>query len=356
MTKDGLKIGVVGTGFGRFVHVPAWRLAGRCEVVGLCGRSLERTQTTAMQCNIDHIYETWEDMVTDERVDAISIASDPGLQLPIALAALEKGKAVFCEKPLALSVEEATELAKAGDAAGVACMVDFEFCEIPAWQEARRLLNEGMIGAIRHVAVTWNVENVAQRRGLSGGWKMDAKQGGGILNLFGSHSLYYLEKFVGKIEAVSGHLMEEQEATDNDTAAFLLVTFERGVSGTVSISSHSCGENRHRIEFFGQEGMLVLENRQRDYVNGFELWLGRSQEHGLEKIAINGFDKMTKQDGRIAAVGCVMKRFVDWMDNGEKQHPSFQDGLRVQQLIEIIRDSHEQRSWKDVSMATLVCG
>jgi predicted dehydrogenase len=82
--------------------------------------------------------------------------------------------------------------------------VNFEFAEIPAFREAKQLLEAGRIGAQRHVSVAWRVENYANKVRL-GGWKSE-RASGGALNLFASHGFYYLEWLLGPIAAISAVL------------------------------------------------------------------------------------------------------------------------------------------------------
>lgn len=319
MTKDGLKVGVVGTGFGQLVHVPAWRRDDRCEVLSLCGRDLNRTKAIANRLDIAHANSHWRELIGDANLDIISIACEPELQTEIALAALAAGKDVFCEKPLAHSMEAATRLVSAAARSGRACMVDFEFFEMSPWRRAQELLASGQIGRLRHVAVNWNVQSSMPQRDLSSEWKRDANRGGGILSLFGSHTLYCLEQLVGRIEKIHGHLQGPLQGQGAETAAFIGLEFEQDLSGVAAMSCHGFGRNSHRVELFGDEGMLLLENNNRDYINGFDLFIGKAQVEGLKKVEVAGALDQSFEDGRVAAVGRVMKRFLDWVQSGEKQ-------------------------------------
>ena len=84
-------------------------------------------------------------------------------------------------------------------------MIDFEFPELPAWQRAKALIDEGAIGTLRHVVVTWQVENYATRMRLKS-WKTNGDDGGGVLGNFVSHCFHYLEYFCGPLANLSAQL------------------------------------------------------------------------------------------------------------------------------------------------------
>src|SRR5579864_5237072 len=150
-------IGIVGCNYGRLVHLPAFRLDPRCRIVALAGRDAARTAELAKAENIPLAFGTWEQLVEHPDVGAVCIATRPGLQPQIAIRALELGKPVFAEKPMAADLAGAESMVRAAETSGRMAMLDFNFCEIPSWARAKALLDEGAIGRVRHVDVNWNV-------------------------------------------------------------------------------------------------------------------------------------------------------------------------------------------------------
>src|ERR1700729_2517911 len=131
MLKGKLRIGVAGIGFGQHVHIPAFRLNQDCEVVGVCASTHDRARAVADRTGVGCAFGDWREMIEDSRIDAVTLALPPALQTTVAIAALGLGKAVFCEKPLATSVEDAAQMVIAADSSALANMVDFEFPELP---------------------------------------------------------------------------------------------------------------------------------------------------------------------------------------------------------------------------------
>ena len=181
-----------------------------CELIGVAKwwpspPARERARAAADRLGVEKAYGDWREMVSSEEVDAISIATSPAIQTPIAIAALGQRKAVFCEKPLAASEQDARAMCAAAAEAGVANMVDFEFPEIEEWKRAKALIDSGGIGSLRQITVHWNVETWANRKRLDS-WKTRTEDGGGTLGNFVSHVFYYLEWLAGPIADLSARL------------------------------------------------------------------------------------------------------------------------------------------------------
>ncbi len=339
-----LSIGVIGIGFGQHVHIPAFRAHQDCEVTAVSASQYDRASGVASRLGVPLAFGDWREMVADPRIDAITIAVPPRLNAEIAVAALARGKAVFCEKPLAVSEEAAEEMVAAADRAGVANMVDFEFTEIEPWRQAKLILDQGGIGSLRHVAVSWNVETYSNRKGLLS-WKTSFEEGGGTLYLFVSHVFYYLEWFLGRIARLSASMFKApSDRRTADTVAMLCAECSSGVVASLSISSHAFLGYGHRVEFFGDEGTLVLENPTHDYVSGFRLLHGTRAGNRLEVVS-QVQEQASPLDGRIPAVARLVERFVHWIRVSESCSPNFRDGLRVQRLLGAARKSHELKSW-----------
>ena len=345
MSQGKIRVGVVGIGFGQQVHVPAFRADERCEVVAICASNLPRASEIAGKLDIPQAFGDWQELITEPNIDIISIATPPSIQPDIAIAALSQGKAVFCEKPLATSAAAAEKMVIAAQEQGLANMVDLEFPEIEAWQQAKLILARGDLGNLRHIAISWNVETYANRMGLDS-WKTRIEAGGGVLNSFVSHSFYYLEWLLAPITRLFCSLFRAPgDERKGDTLATLCLELESGVAVSLSVSSHAFLGNGHRLEFYGEAGTMVLDNPTSDYVGGFRLLKGTRESKLLEIIDLGDNSSKIQQDGRITVVGSLVKRFVTWQTTGVPDKPSFTEGLRVQQLLEAAQLSHESGGW-----------
>jgi predicted dehydrogenase/GT2 family glycosyltransferase len=349
---DLIRVGIVGIGFGQQVHVPAFRLDPRCEVVALCSKALERTQAVANRLEIPKSYGDWREMIFDPDIDAISIATPPIVQPAIALATLLHRKHIFCEKPLAATSEAAVDVLMAARKSGLAHMIDFEFPVIEEWQQAKVLLKSGALGRVQNVLVSWQVETYANRLRLKS-WKTDIKAGGGALNSFVSHIFYYLEWLLDPIRRLKAHLWygDTDDQLSADKAANLWAELADGTPVSISVCSNSFLGTGHRVEIYGDRGSLILVNPGSDYVNGFELFHGTRESKSLKRILVDD-DRINQDDGRVVMVGRLVKRFLDWVQDGIPGTPTIEHGYRVQTLIDAARESHRKGIWLDV----LICG
>jgi predicted dehydrogenase len=352
-TIERIGVGIVGIGFGRAVHLPALRSDPRVEVKAIVASTPDRAEKIASECGIAKSYGDWRQMLADDDIQAVTIAVPPHLQAEIAIAALNAGKHVFCEKPLADSTKAAFAMVKAAETAHRANLVDFEFPIIPEWQAAKRLLDAGTIGAVRHVHVAWHVETYAMQKRLSS-WKTNLP-GGGMLMSFVSHCFQYLLWFAGPIARVRATLHRDaNDPGDADTIDQIEMQFRCGAYGTLAASCNAPGGSGHRVEIYGESGSIVLENRTREYLDGFTLTC-RTRDGAvpveLKTESAHGDNKST--DSRVRTVSVLMRRFVDWIESGVPVEPDFREGLGVQELIEAARQSHAAGSW--IEIAEEVC-
>jgi predicted dehydrogenase len=338
-----IRLGIVGCNFGRTVLLPAFRADPRCRVEALAGTDMTRTSEIALAEGISQPLADWRALTDHPELDAVAIAVPPGLQPDIAMRALKAGKAVFVEKPLAATLDAAQALHRQADASGKPIVIDFEFCELPTWQRAKALIDDGALGRLRHVSVTWHVENYATRMRLKT-WKNDGASGGGALGNFVSHCFYYLEYFCGPMRDISASLFGLSGDEPSETSVSLAGAFKSGAAYMLSMSAASYLGSGHRIEFYGEDGTLVLANPTSDYMRGFELFHARRTAAALKRIDIVDPDDARYPDGRIAPVSRLAKRFLDAVEIGAPAHPGIAEACRVQQLIHLARLSHEDHS------------
>lgn len=331
-----LNIGIIGLGFGSQVHVPAFRLDSRCLVAAIAGRSAEKAARVADRLSITKSYGDWRPIVEDDSIDAVAIAVPPSDQPAIALAALEAGKHVFCEKPLAAQVADAARLFEAATARRLVHGIDFIFPELPLWMKARELVRADEFRGIRHAVLDWRVETYAART-KARSWKTDPSRGGGVLNNFVSHVVHNIEWLFGPIASVTAAVRGPCGGAETCVQATL--DLDSGFPAFLSVASDAFLGHGHRLEVYGEEGTLILENRTADYAAGFELWLGTRRTGSLELIARD--EPQPGLDGRIAPVSKLASRFLDSILNGVEMIPNFADGLRAKLILDEMQASSQ---------------
>jgi predicted dehydrogenase len=333
-----LNIGIIGLGFGSQVHVPAFRHDPRCRVTAIAGRNLERAACVAHELSIARSYGDWRQIMDDRDIDAVSIAVPPSEQPTIARRALEAGKHVFCEKPLASYLADAAGLFEAAKARQLVHAMDFIFPELPLWVKARALIRGGELGEIRHVVLNWRTETYAARTKAKS-WKNDPRQGGGVLNNFVSHVVHNMEWLFGKTKSVHAAVRGPRDGAETCVQATL--DMEGGFPVFLSVASDAFLGHGHRLTVHGEEGTMMLENRTADYASGFELSVGTRAIGSLQLITRD--EPRPGTDGRVAPVARLASRFLDSILDGVAMSPNFADGLRAQLILDEMRASDAGR-------------
>ena len=343
-----IRLGIVGVNYGRSVQLPALRADPRCEVVALCGRDAARTEALAREAGVAKGYVDWRELVEDEDVQAVAIATLPGLQVQVALRALELGKPVFAEKPMANNLAAAEAMLRQARHCGQPTLIDFNFHQVTCWQRAKTMLAAGAIGALRHVTVDWHVENFSIQKRMRNWKTVGGDDGGGVLGNFISHCFHYLEWFCGPITGLSARIGGLPGKGGLETTVAMALQFASGPLASLSMSCASYRGAGHRLEFFGENGTLLLTNPGADYMRGFELLHARRPGE-FERVSVSDPVDANYPDGRIAPVSRLAKLWFDAIEHGGTPAPGFAEGYRVQRLMDAARRSHGEGRWVDVA-------
>jgi predicted dehydrogenase len=338
-----VNVAVVGAGFGRQGHAPAFQSVPGCQVQAICAVPLEQARQAAQTLSIPKATDDWHELVADSEIHALTLAVPPSLQAEIAIAAAQAGKHVFCEKPLALNVGQAQAILDAARQSKIVHAMDFLFPEIAAWQKAKELLQSSAIGRIRHAALSWRVETYAYRQHADN-WKTHAATGGGTLNNFASHSFYYLEWLLGRMDKVCARLTPEAAEVEARVDAWF--QFTGGFSGTAAVAADAFLGPGHRLEVYGDAGTIVLDNPTPDYARGFQVSLGTRAAPRLAVIETS--DPQAHADGRVYPVSRIAGRFIEAIRSGQNVSPNLEDGLRVQVLLDALRLADHSGAWQAV--------
>jgi predicted dehydrogenase len=241
---------------------------------------------------------------------------------------------VFAEKPLAADLEQARELCVLAKENGIVHGIDFMFPEIAEWRKAKEMLAAEELGPCRHVAVDWTWLSGDLRHDRST-WRTDVAAGGGVLSLHFSHGLHYLEHFAGKITDVACLFSHSPRSRNGgEVGVDMLLTFPDSVTGSVHVSCNSPGRVAHRLVFQCERGVIVLENSDA-VVDNFSV--RTYSESGEQLVAVEADTGQPGEDERAKIVRRVAERFVEACAGKGHASPSFEDGLRAHELIELAR-------------------
>ena len=339
-----LRVGVIGTGFGSLVQIPAFRANPRAEVVAVASGTPGKAGRIAKAMGIPHAFDDWAKLISAD-LDLVSITTPPALHHAMATAALEAGQHVLCEKPMAMSVAEAEEMLARGEEARRVHVIDHELRFNPNRRKVKRLIEEGFIGVPRHVLLT-AVNAIRHDSAKPWGWWSDAARGGGLLGAVGSHQVDLLRYWLGDVSAVTGTAVPfvperplpdgsgHRRVTADEFSTFSL-RFRSGAVGTVFLSAVATHTVGPRIEVWGDGGTLVLDEAER-------IWGARRGETlaeltepetlptpaGMEYVPLWGLSFVR-----------LVEHLVQVTLDGAPVAPAatFRDGLAVQRALDAVR-------------------
>lgn len=329
-----LKVAVIGSGFGLYGLLPAFKSIENCKVVAVCADNRDKILKCCQDIPLDNIYSDWKKMLDGEKIDAVAIAVIPSLQYEIAIYAIKKGIHVFAEKPLTANYAKAKHLLSLAQKKNIIHSVDFIFPEISLFRKVKDLIDKKKYGKLEHIRICWDFESYNIKNNIYS-WKTDVDQGGGALSFYFSHTLYYLEYFAGKIldcKSVLSYSFKNRKQIE--TGVDVLLMFESGVDGYAHINSNSKRFTSHQLFFQFENGTINLENRK-NIVDDFVLTVYTKK--GVEAI-YNSSKKIKRgEDERVKYVRAIAQRFVESCIKEIEMSPNFKDGMRVEELIEKIR-------------------
>ena len=382
-----LGVGMVGSAFMGAAHSHAWRSAGRFFDLPLtprmsvvCGRDPERTAAAARRLGWESASTDWKELLHRDDVDLVDVCTPGDSHAEIAIAALDAGKHVLCEKPLANNVDEAEAMTAAATRAaghGVRAMVGFTYRRVPAIGLARRLVQEGRLGDIRHVRVQY-LQDWLVDPDFPLAWRLQKdKAGSGALGDIGAHAVDLAQHVTGlRIDSVSAAMetfvrerplpdqasglsgvasgAERGKVTVDDAVVFIA---RMGAAlGSFEATRFATGrKNALRLEVNGSLGSLAFD---------FESMNELSFHDGTEDAAVGGFRRILVTEAEHPYIAAwwppghglgyehgFTHQVVDLVGDiaaGRDPSPSFAEGLQVQRVLAAIEDSARERRWSTI--------
>ena len=254
-----LRLGLIGVGWaGQRQIRAAAELGGRIEVAAVADNDGEHLSKTAATLGIDTVYSRLDDLLADNQIDAVSICAPHALHKPMAVAAAGAGKHILVEKPMALTVEEATEMIRAAQRNNVKLYVAENWVYSPMSRHLREIVATGMhIGELTAASYAWGFQ--AEKYGYPGrrAWLGQPELGGtGTWMLHGIHSMARLRHILGEVDVV--YLQEHHSSRfvrpDVEGTVSGLFTLESGVHLSIL---HSC-----ELSLKGSRGGLWLHGNE----------------------------------------------------------------------------------------------
>lgn len=361
MTRKRWRVGIVGTGWWTGLeHLPGLQSRGDVEVTALCGRDPERLAALAGRFGVARRFTDWRELVAMDGLEVVVIVTPNALHLPVAMAALSAGAHVICEKPLALDVGQARQMAALARARDRRTLTFFTHRALAAAGQVKRLVDAGFLGRPLHVSATYFSASHL-KPGKPAAWRMRrAEAGTGALGDIGSHLVDLARWWLGDVTRVAGqwqtpHRQREGGEVDGDEACSFLAQLACGAQGVFQASKLVAGRGNHqRIELHGDRGSLIYEAEPGvDLTWTGRLLAGRPDRTGLEPVALDpdlveGLDGPDPEAGRHAAYRRLTNPFFASLSGGPAAGPDFDDGAAVQAVLDAVATSAEEGRWVDV--------
>jgi len=367
-----LGVGMVGYAFMGRAHSQAWRTVDRVfdlplrpRLAAICGRDQAAAAAAAGRLGWAAAETDWRALIARDDVQLIDIAAPGRLHAPIAIAALQAGKHVLCEKPLANTLAEAELMAAAADVAfpsGARAMVGFNYRRVPALALARRLVEQGRIGLLRHVRAVylqdWLVDPDSPLT-----WRMQADQAGsGALGDLGAH-IVDLARFltgdeIAGVSAVGATFVEERPLPGGegagrvtvDDAVVFSARFGSGALGSFEATRYAAGrKNGLRIELNGSAGSLAFDLERLNELEFYDgdVAVGGGSTAGFRRILVtepehpylSGWWPPGHTLGWEHTFTNQARDLLTAIADGGQPAPSFGDGLAAQRVLDAVQRS-----------------
>jgi predicted dehydrogenase len=364
MANEKVRIAIIGAGLvSDFHHVPGIRLDPRCELAAVCDPNEQLLEQRKKEWGPAKYTTDYEKIAADRDIDAVIIATPNFNHKDIALACIEGGQHVMCEKPLGVSYEEADAMYQAAKAKGVRHMTAFTYRFAPSMRYLRHLVKSGALGEPRH----FRSQRFLDWAETSWGWRQYKKlAGAGDLYDMTIHRIDFSQDLMGPIQSVCGavktFVARDKNAdgtacapSEDDDWSALIGQFKSGAVGvwegsTLMKGHHNSGVGFEWAEVNGSEGSAVYQLVDPNYI-----LVGK---HGgtMEKSLVPSQFMKPESSPRDPAVGKPSTVFrydlVYELDSaiveGRDATPGFDDGASAQAVADAVLKSYAERRWIDV--------
>jgi len=392
-----LRVAMIGYGFMGAAHSQGWRTAPRVfdlpaepEMAVIVGRNAEAVAAAASKWGWAESATDWRDVIARDDIDVVDIVTPGDSHAEIAIAALDAGKHVLCEKPLANTVAEAEAMAEAAERAaarGIQAMVGFTYRRVPAVTFLRNLIAEGAVGTINQVRASYRQDWLVDPE-MPLAWRLQKEHAGsGALGDIGAHAIDLAQFVTGlNLEKVSGvidTIVKERpllkgstsgsgpsdtglsgaagvgsgQVTVDDIAIFT-GRFESGALASFEATRFATGrKNALQIEVSGDKGALAFDLEDLNSVQFYDR-TAPADRQGFRKVLVTEAEHPYVSAwwpaghmlGYEHGFSHQVKDLVEGIVGGSAPHSSFADGLRVQRVLDAVeRSSENDSAWTRVA-------
>jgi predicted dehydrogenase len=373
-------VGMIGYAFMGKAHSLAWHTVSRVfdvplrpRLAAICGRDSAAAAAAAGRLGWAAVETDWRALIARDDVQLIDISAPGDLHAPIAIAALEAGKHVLCEKPLANTLAEAEAMKAAADAAypsGARAMVGFNYRRVPALALARRLVEQGRLGTLRHFRAVYLQDWLADPDAPMT-WRMQAERAGsGALGDLGAHIVdlarYLTNDEITGVSALSATFTTERPYSGGsgagqvtvDDAAVFTARLASGALASFEVTRCATGrKNGLRLELNGSAGSLAFDLERINELEYFSV--ADDDPSGFRRVLV------TEGSHPYLSAWWPPGHVLGWehtfthqaadlltaIADGAQPLPSFGDGLAVQRVLDAVaRSAASGNSWESITL------
>jgi predicted dehydrogenase len=368
-----LGIGLVGTGYMGKCHAMAWNAVApvfgdvpRPRLAVLAEVTQALADTKAREFGFERATGDWRTLVNDPAVDVVSLTTPTRFHPEMAIAALEAGKHVWCEKPMASRLADAERMRAAARASGTVAALGYNYIQNPVIRLIRRILDEGQIGEVNHVRFEMDEDFMADPQEPFS-WRSEAASGHGALDDFGVHPLSLIWTLLGGVRRVCGHMAKPyaerplvdggRRAVESYDIATTLIELETGASGVIALNRSAWGrKGRIFMQLFGSKGAIVYDQERMNEVQLYTTDVARETQ-GFRTILAAPchppYDRFIPAPGHglgFSELKIIECRQLIGRIRGEATILiEFEDGLRIERTVDAIARSAHAGTWIEVA-------
>jgi len=382
-----LNVAVIGCGFMGRTHSNAYSQVShffarehKPVLKVACARPEERDKLEkfAKTWGYESIDTDWQKVVQRPDIDLVDVCVPNFMHHDIVIAAARAGKMIICEKPLAMNVAEAEEMAAAVEKAGVANMVSFNYRRVPAIALARQVIDEGRVGRAFHYRATYNQDYTISPDVPQGGmalWRLDAKvAGSGVTGDLLAHSIdtaEWLNGPIARVTAATETFVKQRKHAETgkmepvsiDDACMFLAFFQNGSMGTFESTRYARGrKNYNTFELNGENGSLFFDLEDPNILQYFKYADPKTghkiEDHltGWQRIHVTNFEHPYMKNWWVP--GCTigyehtfingLADFLASLEGGKPFEPGVRSALRTQRVCDAVLASAKSGQWQEI--------
>jgi predicted dehydrogenase len=370
-----LGVGLIGTGYMGKCHALAWNAVkpvfgdvARPRLEMLCEMSDAYASARAEELGFARPTSDWRALVSDPAVDVVSITTPNQFHAEMAIAALEAGKHVWCEKPMAPAFADALAMKVAAEASGRVAILGYNYIQNPAFREIARLIGEGAIGTPFQIRAEMDEDFMADPE-TPFFWKNASSSGYGALDDFAVHPLSLIQRLFGRVERVFCDMAmpyptrsngdgdgDGARAVETHDMANLLMRLEGGLQASLQVNRCAWGrKGRIALQVFGSKGSILYDQER---MNEVELYRaeGDARQQGFARILTGPqhppYDHFIPAPGHglgfndLKVIEC--RELLRAIAGEPANVMSFAEGLEIERAVHAAARSFEVGGWVEV--------